>query len=65
MTEQSVGSCFIWFFFFVNQISFCLDPNLLLFKLDPKYLPGTDLMSKLVLQNQEVANIVVTTLIGK
>ncbi|RCH80037.1 hypothetical protein CU098_000705, partial [Rhizopus stolonifer] len=35
-----------------------------LFSLPPKYTPGTDLMSKLILNDDEVIKIIVSTLIG-
>ncbi|KAK4517109.1 kinesin-like nuclear fusion protein [Mucor velutinosus] len=39
--------------------------NLKTFSLPRKYLPGTDLMSKLLLADQDVINIVVSAVIGK
>lgn len=39
--------------------------NLLNFKLPPKYAPGTDIMSKWILYNKEVTNIIVSKVVGK
>lgn len=51
---------------FNDQTSFLsLDPDLLLITLHPMHLPGSDLMSKLILRNQAIIDIIVTTLIGK
>ncbi|CEI87796.1 hypothetical protein RMCBS344292_02204 [Rhizopus microsporus] len=41
-----------------------LDPELLLFAMDPKYPPGSDLISKLVLRNSDVVEMITITLIG-
>jgi hypothetical protein len=35
------------------------------FTLPPKYAPGTDIMSKWILYNKQVANIIVSKLVGK
>ncbi|KAG2214759.1 hypothetical protein INT45_006288, partial [Circinella minor] len=49
---------------FYGEFKFLIDPELSLFSLDPKYLPGSDLTSKLVLRNPDVVEMITTTLIG-
>ncbi|KAI9476053.1 MAG: hypothetical protein EXX96DRAFT_609915 [Benjaminiella poitrasii] len=41
-----------------------IDPELLLFSMGPKYPPGSDLISKLVLRNPDVVEMITTTLVG-
>ncbi|KAG2230946.1 hypothetical protein INT48_001462 [Thamnidium elegans] len=41
------------------------DPELLLFTMDPKYSPGSDLIAKIALRNLDIVNIVVTTVIDE
>lgn len=53
----------------VNFGSFCkedkTDYSLFPFKLPKKHKPGTDLISKLILTDAEVINIVTSTIVGK
>ncbi|KAI9004818.1 hypothetical protein CLU79DRAFT_841233 [Phycomyces nitens] len=41
-----------------------IDPETLLFTMDPKYPPGSDLIAKMVLRNPNVINMIITAVVG-